>query len=469
MKVIRGSLRLGSLLLVAVLLIAAMTAPAAASDTKCPKLWDKIEIVSVTAVEPVATWNASDLLSYGDGSLKTSVGVLDITFTPLSSMMSQFDGYRITATPSDDDPGTSDALGIDAVSQNVSHKEAQSAVRMNLEPGTKYFIEVVAVKRRLKTDYILSRAQGNQDDSMGITLLSPPFLGAYTDARWDDFDADANTAITLGPVSTGTTLVDDLSLPNPTNQHQGAHFLVYKEDTDLHGFRWLNPEVFGPFDHVWQRKNTKAETIAAGKEGADILCTDSDGDVDVCGATADRIKKWDINKYRVQITDVDTGTVEYQQDLDVIQRTITTVGTTETDGLATAKYYYEAFFNLANGEYDFSVQAGRLDGSTWRPMSGKAVVRFDITDDYRRYNQSIEEWVRIVEEVAKGIDENDDRERWFDSKWKHYGDSINSDKVGTNSSPAAYSVAISGAGTGVVVNMEDRAVSFIANLNNIYD
>ena len=41
-------------------------------------------------------------------------------------------------------------------------------------------------------------------------------------------------------------------MPTPGNDHQGTHFLVYQLDEELHSFRWLNPEVFGSCNHVWQ-------------------------------------------------------------------------------------------------------------------------------------------------------------------------------------------------------------------------
>ena len=455
-------LRLGSLLLVTGVLMAALTLPAAATDTKCPRLWNAIEIVSVTAVEPVAVWHADDLLSYGDGRVDDPipVGELDIVFTPL--VRRDFDGYRVTATPSDDDPGTSEALEIDAQSLLVSHAQAQAAVRMNLEPGTKYYIEVVAVNLGLgDTAYILSEAQGNQDDMAATTWLSPPFLGAYTDMY-----RHKNTAA-LAPSPTYR-----MDLPNTANaaEHQGTHFLVYKLDQELHSFRWLNPEVFGPYDHVWKEVR---------KKGADILCTDSDGVVDECPtADTDRRKKWDINTYRVQVARVGGG-VEYQQDLGILS-----LPDEIAFGVPIDHYYYEAFFHLDPGAYDFSVQAGRKDGTVFRAMSGKAVVRFDITADYLRYNQSIDEWVDIIHEIAVNMKEDEDRDRWFNqSRWNHYGDYISKDTSDTSdlylvavllafsTNPYLIEVADAADAIGRQINrdVKSRAIRFIAHLNNIYD
>ena len=55
----------------------------------------------------------------------------------------------------------------------------------------------------------------------------------------------------------------------------GVHYLVYKQDQELHTLSWLNPEIFGPFDHTWEVSGSATEDA----KGADILCTDEDGDL----------------------------------------------------------------------------------------------------------------------------------------------------------------------------------------------
>ncbi len=412
MKTIRGSFRLLSLMLVGVLLIVAMTVPSAAADVQCPKLWGKIDIERVDAVYSEAVWNASGLLSYDyDGVV--NVGELMVTFSPLNR--SDFDGYRITATPSSNDPGVSDEFGIDAVSKHVSHDEAGSPVTMNLEPGTRYYIEVVAVNSGLDDTYILSQAQGAQDDRSHVTPLSPPFLGAYT--------VDDNTMDL--PMDSGNP-----PLPN------GTHFLLYKQDQELHAFRWLNPVVFGPYDHVWKSGDEY-------KKGADILCMDKDGVVEAC-PPSDTTKPWEwgMTHYQVQIQEIG-GNLEYVE--------YVAVGEDLRENL-----YYEAMFNLADGDYIFSVQAGRFIGSdAWEPMSGTASVQFGITGDYKRYNQTIEEWRAIVDHLAGNIEEEDDRDHWFsDSEWLIYDDSIDSDGMATSTTPT--------------VGNQSDVVKIIAHLNNIY-
>ena len=61
-----------------------------------------------------------------------------------------------------------------------------------------------------------------------------------------------------------------LALEAPSDR--GVHYLVYKSNQQLHTLRWLNPQEFGPFDHKWKPGKV-------GEEGADILCTDKDGDL----------------------------------------------------------------------------------------------------------------------------------------------------------------------------------------------
>ncbi len=387
----RGLIRLGSLLVVVFMLVTALTIPAGAKDVKCPHLWDKIVIENIQGVEPVKVWDAGDLLSYGDGkdSTKTPVGELDVKFRPLARM--DFDGYRITATPSEDDPGTSKELGVKAMTHYVSHAAAQDTVRLNLEPGTKYYLEVVAVNDGLgDTEYVLSKAQGTQDNNAGVTWLSPPFLGRYTNQRDTSLAATGDSKLYL----------PDTADRDGVKTHRGTHFLVYLQDQDLHLFNWLNPSWFGPFDHEWKRSKE-------GKEGADILCMEDDGSVGRCPKDA---KDRGITHYRVQISDIETGMVEYQQNVELAH---------------VNSYNYGAYFNLADGTYDFSVHAGRLDGTTWRPMSGKAVVRFDVTDDYLKYNQSFGEWVEIMGEIQDGLTNEDDYEAWFDdSPWRYYQDRI---------------------------------------------
>ena len=120
MKGIRSLFRLGALAMVAVLLVVALTVPAAAADQTCKKdqMLDEVVILSVRPLESAFTWEASDLLSYGDGNAgKYPTGQLEVEFNDINTAHT-ITHYDVIATPSDE-PGTSDALGIDEVVAQV--------------------------------------------------------------------------------------------------------------------------------------------------------------------------------------------------------------------------------------------------------------------------------------------------------------------------------------------------------------
>ena len=73
MKGVRSLFRLGALAMISVLLIVALTVPAAAADEIChdDQMLDEVEILSVTPLEYSFSWDASELLSYGDGAAGT--------------------------------------------------------------------------------------------------------------------------------------------------------------------------------------------------------------------------------------------------------------------------------------------------------------------------------------------------------------------------------------------------------------
>ena len=167
---------------------------------------------------------------------------------------------------------------------------------------------------------------------------------------------------------------------------------MYKSNQELHTLRWLNPQVFGPFDHRWKK---------VAKEGADILCTDKDGDLQDDCADDDGVG---ITHYRVTVTD-DNGNTEY-------------VDTVETHSRAV----YEATFPLNDGEYTFAVDAGYVDGGRFYALSDKAQVEFDIPGDYRRYNQSETVALALLDDIVEEVDGNeDDFDAFYDSDWDYTG------------------------------------------------
>ena len=380
MKGIRSLFRLGALAMVAVLLVVALTVPAAAADQTCEddKMFDEVVILSVTPLESVFTWDASELLSYGDGGAGTyPTGQLEVQFNDINTAH-KITHYDVIATPSGD-PGTSKELGIDEVITQVDRPSDVGSVvtaTLDLEPGTNYDIDVVSYFYSVQT----SPNQSNQDSLGGTTFLSPPFLGG------------------------GVALLEMELKREGSPSDRGVHYLVYKaEKEELHTLRWLNPEVFGPFDHKWKVPGD-AKTDA---EGADILCTDDDGDlVDNCYDEAKNVVG--ITHYRVTVTD-DNGNTEYNENIEVHGGAV-----------------YSAAFNLNDGTYTFAVDAGFEDGGKFYALSDKAQVEFDIPDDYRKWNQDVDEVDALLDDILGSVyEEADAFDAFYDSKWDFKGYSDN--------------------------------------------
>ena len=375
MKGIRSLFRLGALAMVAVLLVVALTVPAAAADQTCEddKMFDEVVILSVTPMESAFAWEASELLSYGDGAASTyPTGQLEVQFNDINTAH-KITHYDVIATPSGD-PGTSKELGIDEVTIQVDRPSDVGTVvtaTLDLEPGTNYDIDVVSFFYSVQT----SPNQSNQDSLGATTFLSAPFLG-------------------------GGVALSDMQLRRPGSpSDRGVHYLVYKaENEELHTLRWLNPEVFGPFDHKWKVPGDK-DTAA---KGADILCTDDDGDlVDDCYDGAKNVVG--ITHYRVTVTD-DDGNTEYVDEIET------------HDGPV-----YSAAFNLNDGTYTFAVDAGYVDGGRFYALSDKAQVEFDIPDDYRKYNQDVDEVDALLDDILETVKgQEDDFDAFYGSDWDFY-------------------------------------------------
>ena len=375
MKGIRSLFRLGALAMVAVLLVVALTVPAAAADQTCKKdqMLNEVVILSVTPLESVFTWDASELLSYGDGGAGTyPTGQLEVKFNDINTAH-KITHYDVIATPSNE-PGTSDNLGIDEVTDQVNRPGDVGSVvtaTLDLQPGTNYDIDVVAYFYSVQ----ISPNQSNQDSLGATTFLSPPFLGGGIDS---------------------TNMNESAASPSD----RGVHFLVYKDDEELHTLRWLDPQTFGPFDHKWKVKGD-AGTDA---KGADILCTDEDGGlVDNCYAGHKDVVG--ISHYRVTVVD-DNGNTEYIDNVEV--------------SAADAKGIFSAQLNLNDGTYTFAVDAGYVEGEKFYALSDKAQFEFDIPDDYRRYNQGQDEANALLDDIASQVaGEEDDFDAFYDSDWNY--------------------------------------------------
>ncbi len=374
MKGMRSLFRLGALAMITALLVVALTVPTAAADEVCDDMLPAVEIKSVTPVESAFTWKADDLLSYGSGA--TSVyptGQLEIRFKDVNTT-SKITHYTVFATPSDE-PGTSKELGAKEKVFKVDRPRqmgSEVTVTLDLEPGTDYQVDVIAYYYSVR----ISQEQKEQDKLSATTFLSPPFLGAGV-------------------------LEEYMLVTNQSPADRGVHYLVYKADQNNHTLRWLDPQTYGPFDHKWKKQGDKVGDW----EGPDLLCINTDGDLeeDDC-ADDDGVG---ITHYRVTVTD-GNGIDEYTNMVKMENFSDKDEAT------------YSHTFPLADGTYTFSVDAGYVVDGKFYPLSDKGQVVFDIPDDYRRYNQDQDEIEKLLSEIVNDVGEEDeDFEAFYDSIWNY--------------------------------------------------
>jgi hypothetical protein len=413
MKGLRGLFRLGTLTLLALTLMVAMALPSAAADVCSPsQMLDEVEIVSVAAKEAPSTWSAQDLVDFDyDGDIDN--GLLEVSFKDIPTDF-DFDGYIIEAVPGDDDPGTSDALGVpDYKSPSLIARPAVvgSTVTevLNLEPGTKYYVTIYAVNHNTVQ---ISPDQRAQDSSSATTLLSAPFLGGLEWALVDYQPADTTaTPPRPNPVYAGvaadTCIAEaaacqfgwrSIGLADP--EFEGTHFSFYTADNEAgqHYFRWLNPTIYGPFDHVMN--------LTDAGEQADMLSLDDDGDVENlcegddladgdCGHTHYLFKAVDENGKTIASQQVETGgNFQYASD--------------EFKG-----DYFQVVYSSESGDVTLSVALGRMVGGKFKAMSDTASVMFEAPDDLQALDQTFLEYQNELNDIVGDYDENDDAVRWL--------------------------------------------------------
>ncbi len=441
MKGMRSLFRLGTLAAIASLLVVALTVPSVAAESTCPKgrTYPAVEIVSVEPANAPMEWSARSLLYFGDGAANTyAAGQLRVTFEDIDDAHG-FYGYEVVATPSDgtSDPGVSKALGVKEVTEYVA-RPSQVGTRvvkdMNLEPGTRYDIRIRAVStigRIEGSDFeptVISDEPRTNDIMSGTTLLSPPFLGALiTDAQKDEIN-DPET--------------------------EGSHYIVYKGDGEHHEFRWLNPAIFGPFDHVWKPGEK-------GDEGADLLCIQDDGDLD---DDCDGDNVVGITHYRLTVRDADNiSSVAFQGTLAEMADLPETGNPVNDD-----KLYYKVNFNLSNGEYWFEVDAVLKEDRKVTPLSNKAVVKINIPGDLRVYDQTFDQYKDLLQEevIDHIIDDADNSEAWRDSMW-NYNDRQESEITQDIGLATDNRAAIGDEGKYLKEN-KDAVRNLTAFLNNLY-
>ena len=193
--------------------------------------------------------------------------------------------------PGDDDPGNSKDVGAKAyksdslIARPAVVGDTVTEV-LNLEPGTKYYVTVHAVNHNTVQ---VSPSQRAQDSISDTTLLSAPFLGAL---RWHPSDGTVTgnefTRTGLGTGSPRRCAPPWDTLTATCNyawwefglgdtDFQGTHFAVYDVESEAkqHYFRWLNPAIYGPFDHVRDLKGQSTEN-----KQADMLSLDKNNEVE---------------------------------------------------------------------------------------------------------------------------------------------------------------------------------------------
>lgn len=473
MKGLRGLFRLGTLTLLALTLMVAMALPsAAANECGSSQMLDEVEIVSVAAKAAPSSWSAQDLVDFDyDGDIDN--GLLEVSFKDIPTDF-DFDGYIIEAVPGDDDPGTSDALGVpDYKSPSLIGRPAVVGATvtevLNLEPGTKYYVTIYAVNHNTVQ---ISPDQRAQDSSSATTLLSAPFLGGL---QWDLVTYTAADTTATPPVAESYSgdACDDLSatcqngwrsigLADP--EFEGTHFSFYTAENEAgqHYFRWLNPAMYGPFDHVMN--------LTGAEKQADMLSLDKDGDVedlctgddigDDCGHTHYLFKAVDENGRTIASQRVETGgNFQYASD--------------EFKG-----DYYQVVYSSESGDVTLSVALGRMVGGKFKAMSDTASVMFEAPDDLQALDQTFLEYQNEIYDIVGDYDENDDAVRWLGED--NTGDDRSIWNADTESSfaDAFYGAdgAVGGFTTGGtngtfgddddVINRDDQMGIVVAHLNN---
>ena len=184
---------------------------------------------------------------------------------------------------------------------------------------------------------------------------------------------------------------------------KGAHFALYgaEGESGQHYFRWLNPKLYGPFDHVMDLKGDKkqADMLSLDKDGdVDDHCTDTNGD---CGHT----------HYQFKAADDNGNTVAGEL--------------VETSGMfGMTLSYYQTVFTAESGHLTLSVSLGRMVGGKYKAMSDLASVTFEAPDDLRALDQTYAEYHKVNQDIADAIQDNEDAEHWLGKKKNGAGRSL---------------------------------------------
>ncbi len=436
MKNPRGLFRLGSLTLLALMLMAAMTLPSSAADIcSSQQMLEEVEIISVIAKASPAVWSAKGLVKFDYGG-DIENGLLEIRFKDIATDF-DFDGYIIEAVSGDDDPGDSRRLGVpDYKSPSLIARPAVvgSTVTevLNLEPGTKYYVTVHAVNHNTVQ---ISPDQRAQDSRSATTLLSAPFLGAVEFASLTGTVTNGVFAPTITDGVTQSCTPDDTNAATcqftwwhvrlADDDFKGTHFALYgvRGEAGQHYFRWLKPHQFGPFDHLLDTDGSW--TWSAGLElppgtrdpgeQADMLSLDEDGNVD--DHCADKDINGDCGHTHYLFKAVDANGKSVASELVETQGRL---GHFTHGGLD----YFQVVFAAEPGDLTLSVSLGRMVGGQYKAMSDTASVTFEAPNDLRALDQTYLEYRQVLNDLTGEYDENKDLVQWLGANDTGTGRSI---------------------------------------------
>ena len=461
MKGLKGWFRLGTLTLLALTLMVALALSSSASSHQvCSSslMLDEVEIVSVGAKPSAVHWRPQDLVRFKyNGDIEN--GLLEVRFKDIMDLkgLNDFDGYIIEAQPGDDDPGDSAKRGVTAHMSTLITRPTVAGDTvtevLNLEPGTKYYVTVHAVNHNTVQ---ISPKQHPQDSaqSSATTLLSAPFLGAIrVNYAKGNTNVDCNPLLEpSGHPAYGADCIfrswSSVGLWERHNSdYEGTHFAFYEADNEAgqHYFRWLNPLLYGPYDHIQDDVLDYLNGDDDSKGQADMLSLDKDGKLEDhcsedsktngedynianggCGHTHYQFKAVDANGNTVASELVETkGYFDYYNHY-----------TDSRYYLRRNDNYFEVVFTAESGELTLSVSLGRMVDGKYKVMSDTASVRFKAPGDLRAFDQTNVEYVTVLSDINKVFRDNiNDKgneiaERWLGKKGSGSGRSLWNPRVG---------------------------------------
>ena len=197
-------------------------------------------------------------------------------------------------------------------------------------------------------------------------------------------------------------------------EFEGTHYAIYGAtgQAGQHYFRWLNPAIYGPFDHV---PNSDGEKV-------DMLSLDEDGDVedpctttgDDCGHTHYQFEAVDENGRRVASELYETNGV-FATDNPLVLADVATVTQPELDTMNAALDFFEVVFTAESGDLTLSVSLGRMVSGKYKAMSDTASVMFEAPDDLELLDQTYAEYLATNDGIVADVTEEDDVETYLDS------------------------------------------------------